>query len=124
MEQEPQTIIHQIQFPNDIKCREYLEGLQGEFETHLLQKVSERTARKHSVIIGLLIDFLCYDCALKNMNEITVGQANSYFRSWYNSKIGDATESEVKTAVKKFFVFLNTEKGFINEKLMKSFKRK
>jgi len=58
------------------------------------------------------------------MDDITVGMANSYFRKWHLSKIGDATESELKTAVKKFFLFINDEMGVKNEKVLNSFKAK
>ena len=48
----------------------------------------------------------------------------SQFRRWHVNKVGDAQESEIKTAVKKFFVFLEKDKGFTNKKIMDSFKRK
>ncbi|GFO73489.1 hypothetical protein BJAS_P4316 [Bathymodiolus japonicus methanotrophic gill symbiont] len=111
-------------FTNDSECRKCLEPLQREFEGYLARNFSPRTARKQTTIIGLFIEFLCFDCALKNSDEITVGMANSYFRRWYVSKIGDATESELKTVIKKFFVFLDQEMGIRNEKVLCSFKRK
>jgi len=110
-------------FINDDECRDYLEFLQEKFEVHLSEKLSPRTVRKHSVIIGLFIDFLCFDCALTDINKITVGMANSNFRRWYLSKVGDATESELKTAIKKFFTFLSHEMGITNKKVLASFKK-
>ncbi len=111
-------------FDNDRECRNYLEYLQSKFKEHLSRNLSSRTVNKQVAIVGLLIDFLCSDCDLKKMDDITVGMANSYFRKWYLSKVGDATESELKTAVKKFFLFLNDEVGVGNEKVLNSFKRK
>ena len=113
-----------ITYSDDGKCRTHLEFLQSEFEKHLSGDLSPRTVRKQSAIIGLFIDFICFDCALKDIDEITIGMANSYFWRWHLSKIGDATKSELKTAVKKFFIFLNKEHGIRNEKILNSFKRK
>jgi ribosomal protein S20 len=39
------------------------------------------------------------------------------------SKIGDCTESDLKTAIKKFFQFIDEEKGITNEAVLKSFKK-
>jgi len=111
-------------FENDNECRDYLEYLQSKFKEYLSRNLSSKTANKQVAIIGLLIDFLCFDCNLKRMDDITVGIANSYFRKWYLSKVGDATESELKTAVKKFFIFLDVEMGVRNEKVLNSFTRK
>jgi ribosomal protein S20 len=38
------------------------------------------------------------------------------------SKIGDCSESDLKTAIKKFFQFIATEKRITNEAVLKSFK--
>ena len=109
-----------------MECREHLEFLQKKFEEHLFLTVSKRTANKQTSIIGLFIDFICFDCVKKGIeiDEISVGMANSYFRAWYSSNIGDATESELKTAIKKFFIFLNQTEGIKNKKVLNSFKRK
>ena len=111
-------------FHNDEECRNYLEHLQSKFKEYLSRNLSSRTINKQVAIISLLIDFLCFDCNLKKMDDITVGMANSYFRKWYLSKVGNATESELKAAIKKFFLFLNDEMGISNEKVLNSFKRK
>ncbi len=111
-------------FNDDEECRNYLEYLQSKFKEYLSHNVSSRTANKQVAIVSLLIDFLCFDCNLKKMDDITIGMANSYFRKWYLSKVGDATESELKTAIKKFFLFLGDEMGIRNEKVLNSFKRK
>ncbi len=71
----------------------------------------------------MFIDFLQWHTDVTSMNEITRGIANSYFRKWYIGKIGDKTESELKTAIKKFFKFLDQEKGIRNEAVLHSFKR-
>ena len=79
--------------------------------------------RKHTAIIALYIDFVCYDTDVRRIEGITRGIANSYFRQWYLRKVGDRTESELKTAIKKFFQFLDREKGVTNEAVLKSFQR-
>ena len=38
-------------------------------------------------------------------------------------KVGDRTESKLKTAIKKLFQFLAREKGITNEAVIKSFQR-
>jgi hypothetical protein len=111
-------------FHDDEECRNYLEYLQSKFKEYLSRNLSSRTVNKQVAIVGLLIDFLCFDCDLKKIDDITVGMANSYFRKWHLSKVGDATESELRTAVKKFFLFLDGEMGIKNEKVLNSFKRK
>ncbi len=103
--------------------RKFLTGLNVEFQRHLLSEVSARTARKHCAIIDLFIDFLCWDTDVRRVEEITRGIANSYFRRWYMTKVRDCTESEIKTALRKFFHFLAAEKGIVNEEVLKSLKR-
>jgi hypothetical protein len=60
---------------------------------------------------------------VRQIGEITRGVANSSFRQWYQRKVGDRTASELKTAMKKFFQFLDREKGITNEAVLKSFQR-
>ena len=103
--------------------RNFLEELNKEFGEDLTDKFSVRTARKHCYKINLFIDFLCWNTDVKSFEEITRGIANSHFKKWYMSKVGDCSESELKTAIKKFFQFLDTEKGITNEAVLKSFKR-
>ena len=103
--------------------RNFLEELNKEFGEYLTDRFSVRTARKHCYKVGLFIDFLCWNTDVKSFEEITRGIANSHFKKWYMSKIGDCSESELKTAIKKFFQFLYTEKGITNEAVLKSFKR-
>jgi site-specific recombinase XerD len=103
--------------------RKQLEEMNEEFMQHLLKKFSARTARKHYQIVDLFIDFLCWNTDVRSIGEITRGIANSYFRRWYMSKVGDHSESELKTAIKKFFRFLDEEKGITNEVVLKSFRR-
>jgi hypothetical protein len=54
---------------------------------------------------------------------MTCGIAHSAFRQWYRRKVGDRTESEPKTTIKKFFQFLAQEKGITNEAVLKRFQR-
>jgi len=111
-------------FLDSYEFKEYLKTLQKDFVINLSNNLSNRTVSKHGCIIGLLIDFLCFDCGLKNLDDLTVGMVNSRFRKWHISKIGDAQESEIKVAVKKFFLFLEKDKGYVNKKIMDSFKKK
>ena len=101
--------------------RKMLEGLNQEFEAYLTEQFSVRTARKHSCKVALFIDFLCWNTDVKSIDEITRGIANSHFRKWYMSKIGDCSENELKSAIKKFFHFLAEKKGLKNEKVLMSF---
>jgi len=102
--------------------REMLVELNQEFEAYLTEQFSVRTARKHSCKIALFIDFLCWNTDVKSIDEITRGIANSHFRKWYMSKIGDCSENELKSAIKKFFQFLAEKKDIRNEKVLLSFR--
>ena len=110
--------------PDDGPCRLYFDPLITEFEASLADTLSQRTIRKHIFILGALVDFLCFDCGVHNIEDLTVGMVHSRFRRWFASKIGSATEGEVKTAVRKFFLFLAEEKGFANEKILVSVRKK
>jgi hypothetical protein len=103
--------------------RKQLEQYARGFERALAQQYAPKTVRKHLAIITLFIDFVCWDTDVRRMEEITRGIANSAFRQWYLRKVGDRTESELKTAIKKFFQFLDQEKGITNAAVLKSFQR-
>jgi site-specific recombinase XerD len=103
--------------------RKQLEQCARDFELVLTQQYAPKTVRKHMAIIALFIDFVCWNTDVCRIEEITRGIANSYFRQWYLSKVGDRTESELKTAIKKFFQFLDQDKGITNEAVLKSFHR-
>ena len=81
-----------------------LTTLQHEFEQYMAQQVSPRTARNHSHVIGLFIEYVCFGRGVQTIQEITRGMANSAFRAWYMSNVGAVTEGQVKTAIKKFSV--------------------
>src|SRR5664279_1913508 len=98
--------------------REMLDRLNQEFEAYVTEQFSVKTARKHSCKIALFIDFLCWDTDVKSIDEITKGIANSHFRKWYMGKIGDCSENELKSAIKKFFQFLAEKKDIRNEKVL------
>jgi site-specific recombinase XerD len=112
------------QFETDKQpMRQQLEQCARDFERTLATQYTAKTVRKHTAIIALFIDFVCWDTDVRQIEEITRGIANSYFRQWYRSKVGDRTDSELKTAMKKFFQFLDREKGITNEAVLKSFQR-
>ena len=102
--------------------REKLEELNRNFKEMLNEKYTKRTAEKHYQVVDLFIDFICWDMQVSSIDEITRGMANSYFRRWYISKIGDRTESELKTSIKKFFRYLHENEGITNETVLKSFR--
>ena len=102
--------------------RRQLQQLNSEFESFLSYSFTPKTVRKHSGVIDLFIDFLQWNTDVTSIDDITRGIANSYFRKWYLSKIGDLRESEIKTSIKKFFRFLAEQKNIVNEPVLKSFK--
>jgi site-specific recombinase XerD len=108
---------------NKEPLRKQLEQCARDFERVLTQQYAPKTVRKYTAIIALFIDFVCWDTDVRRIEEITRGIANSYFRQWYLRKVGDRTESELKTAIKKFFQFLDQEKGVTNEAVLQSFQR-
>lgn len=103
--------------------RRQLSQLNQEFENFLALSFTSKTIRKHTNVIHLFIDFLEWHTDVTSIDDITRGIANSYFRRWYLSKIGDLRESEIKTSIKKFFRFLAEQKNIVNEPVLKSFKR-
>jgi site-specific recombinase XerD len=103
--------------------RNELESLQKEFEAYLSTMLSVKTIRNHSHVIGVFIDYVCFDCRIKRFQDITRGIARSYFRRWYMSKVGNRTEREVDVAIRKFFQFLASEKKIVNEAVLKSFEK-
>ena len=103
--------------------RRQLQQLNGEFKRFLGRSFTPKTVRKHSGVIELFIDFLEWHTDVTSIDDISRGIANSYFRKWYYSKIGDLRESELKTAIKKFFRFLAEKKNIVNEPVLKSFQR-
>lgn len=102
-----------------------LEALEKSFKRSLQGQLSERTIRRHGSVIQLLIDYLCWDCNVSSFAAIQRGMVCSRFRQWYCCNIQDLTESQVNTAVRKFFTFLVHEKGIlIGPDVMKGLKIK
>ena len=99
--------------------RTQLEQYADDFARTLAHQYAPKTVRKHTAIIALFIEFVCWQTDVERLEEITRGMANSAFRQWYLRKVGDRTESELKTAVRKFFQFLAQEKGVRNEAVLK-----
>ena len=103
--------------------RSQLEHCARDFARTLAQHAAPKTVRKHTAILALFIDFVCWDTDVQRFDEITRGIANSQFRQRYLRKVGDRTESELKTSLKRFFSFLAEEKGLRNEAVLQSFHR-
>jgi site-specific recombinase XerD len=102
--------------------RQSLEQLNQEFSEFLAAKYVAKTVRKHANIVDLFIHFLCGYTDVMAINEITKGIVNSQFRSWYKKKVGDASESELRVALRKFFQFLEAEKDIVNQKVLDALK--
>lgn len=99
--------------------KEYLQSLNQEFTAYLTKKFTARTASKHTNIVWLFTEFLTGYTDVQSLDEVTRGMVNTHFRSWYNRKVLDsATPDELRVALHKFFLFLSTEKGIINEKVL------
>lgn len=103
--------------------RTQLEQYVDDFARTLAQQYAPKTVRKYTAILALFIDFVCWRTDVQRLEEITRGIANSAFRQWHLRKVGDRTESELKTAVRKFFQFLAQEKGVRNEAVLKRVQR-
>lgn len=101
--------------------KRYLENLNEQFEQYLTTKYSQKTARKHSGIIGLFIIFLCEYSDVQSLEEVTKGIVNTHFRQWYKRKVLDSTDpNDLRIALKKFFQFLDTGKGIKNPKVLEA----
>ena len=72
--------------------RDYLDGLNAEFEHYLEAKYSRRTARKHGGVVALFIHFLCDYTDVEALEEVTRGMSNSAFRQWYKRKVLELSE--------------------------------
>ena len=95
--------------------RELLTRLNDEFGVSLEKKYSRRTARKHTSVVDLFIIFLCDYTDVARLEDVTRGMVNSHFRRWYRSKVLDRMDpDETRVALKKFFGFLDQEKGIHN----------
>jgi site-specific recombinase XerD len=103
--------------------RTQLEQYARDFARALAQQYASTTVRKHTTILALFIEFVSWQTDVQRIEEMTRGIANSAFRQWHLSKVGDRTESELKTTVRKFFEFLAQAKGIRNEAVLQSFRR-
>ncbi len=52
---------------------------------------------------------------MERLEDVTRGMVNSHFRRWYRRKVLDRMDTdETRVALKKFFQFLDQEKGIHN----------
>ena len=103
--------------------RQSLLNLNQEFYAFLQSKFSQRTARKHSSIVEMFVEFICLKTDVEKIEEITRGMVNTHFRNWWKKKVWDSTTpDELRVALRKFFVFLAEVKGIVNEKALKALK--
>ena len=133
----PTVFTSKIAIPGD-RIHEYLEAREqaqrqrepfkkslldfnNKFHDSLTAKFTKKTARKHAGIVSMFIEFIAGYTDVESVEAITKGMANSYFRRWYKKKVWDkTTESEIKTALKKFFTYLKEEENVINDVVLKS----
>ena len=86
--------------------RDYLDGLNAEFEHYLEAKYSRRTARKHGGVVALFSHFLCDYTDVGRSKEVTRGMANSAFRQWYKRKVLDsASADDLRVALSEILPF-------------------
>ncbi|MBL7225405.1 MAG: hypothetical protein ISS59_04670, partial [Desulfobacteraceae bacterium] len=71
--------------------RRQLVQLNEEFYEYLLEKYTERTARNHSGITDLFIEFICRQTDVESIEEITRGMVNTHFKKWWKRKVWDST---------------------------------
>jgi len=101
--------------------REMREGMNGEFGVSLEKKYSRKTMRKHTSIVDLFIIFLTDYTDVERLEDVTRGMVNSQFRRWYQRKVLDRMDAdETRVALRKFFQFLDQEKGIHNPKALEA----
>ena len=101
--------------------RQLLLGLNDDFREYLESKLSARTARQHSSIVALFVDFICRQTDVEKIEDITRGMVNTHFKNWWKRKVWDSTTpDQLRVALRKFFVFLAENKGIVNEKVLKA----
>lgn len=99
--------------------KQLLSSLNAEFYDHLAGRFSDRTARKHSGIVGLFIDFLCRYTDVEKIEDVTRGMVNTHFQKWWRRKVIDTSKPEDRRiALMKFFEFLAEHKGIVNQKVL------
>ncbi len=92
-----------------------LDEINAAFAASLEKKYSRRTVVKHSGIVDLFIIFLCDYTDVERLEDVTRGMVNGHFRRWYRSKVLDRMDpDEIRVALRKFFGFLDEQKGIHN----------
>ena len=98
------------------------EELISEFYEYLVKEkgLSEKTAGKHCSIVDLFKEFIATQTDVWVLTEVTKGMAGTYFDRWYKRKVwGCSSDTHSrKLSLKKFFLFLKTEKEIVNEKVL------
>jgi len=101
--------------------RRSLDELNAAFAASLEKKYSRRTVLKHTSIVELFSIFLCDYTDVERLEDVTRGLVNSHFRRWYQRKVLDRMDpDETRVALKKFFQFLEQEKGIHNPKALEA----
>lgn len=103
--------------------RRHLRELNKEFRNYLTARYSKRTADRHSSIVWLFIEFLTGYTDVQSIEEITRGMVNTHFQRWYRRKVlVSSTPDDLRVALKKFFQFLEAEKGISNPRVLRALK--
>jgi site-specific recombinase XerD len=101
--------------------RQSLEALNDDFAVHLAAKYSKRTVNKHTGTVDLFIHFLCDYTDVERLEDVTRGMVNSHFRSWCKRKVLYGMDSDdIRVALRKFFQFLDQEKGIHNQRALEA----
>ena len=96
------------------------EALVNEFIDYLYdQDLSERTIRKHGRNIGVFIVYLTQYTGANDFATVRKGVVNTNFFRWYRRKaLVRLDQASLKSTTKKFFKFLDEEKGIYNERVL------
>ncbi len=101
--------------------RRSLDDLNAAFAAYLDKKYSRKTVRKHTSVVDLFIIFLADYTDVERLEDVTRGLVNSHFRRWYQRKVLDRMDpDETRVALRKFFQFLDQEKGIHNPKALEA----
>jgi len=100
---------------------QHLMALHADFYDHLAERYTKRTALKHAGVEEMFIEFIGRYTDVQDISEITRGLVNTHFRKWWKRTVWDSsTRDDLRIALKKFFRFLASEKGIVNEKALKA----
>jgi site-specific recombinase XerD len=100
--------------------RALAEALMDEFIDYLhAQGLSKRTVRKHGQNIEIFIVYLTQYTDADDFATVSKGVVNTEFFRWHRRKVlHRLDQASLKSTTKKFFKFLDEQKGIYNEKVL------